>query len=389
MYKAEERSYRVYRATWDAIRDGAKNYPVLEGELGGYINTITVDLKSFDPDEGVEIDLLDTGRSFTMTLDECVKHGYFSRFYELKCTIAVTAYRTDGSHDQANSSIRIHFAMTTLQLIRTLKPDERVLLPDVPCTGWRWKDALDSDISGLEETEIMVAGIIDTATGVLRFDSRPYGIALDVTGHVTPAVMAVMTIIEKEPLRRWDVLVSDYCQVIRKYNGKDSDEAVAVIFDEEAKKIRQILVPGNREKIQAYGLGRRVLKDRAHAAIMMELDNKLARIMANSCYGISCAEIAHSGRYPWGSGESSTQTVPGIKKVYFNKPATVVIWEDGSKTIVKCQPGEKYDAEKGLAMAIAKKALGNTGKWYDTFKKELPKPKKRSSAKKGATDETA
>lgn len=97
----------------------------------------------------------------------------------------------------------------------------------------------------------------------------------------------------------------------------------------------------------------------------------------------------YSGRYPLGSGESSAQTVPGIKKVYFNKPATVVIWEDGSKTIVKCQPGEKYDAEKGLAMAIAKKALGNTGKWYDTFKKELPKPapKKRVTRKPKKTED--
>ena len=85
-------------------------------------------------------------------------------------------------------------------------------------------------------------------------------------------------------------------------------------------------------------------------------------------------ELLYRGRYPWGSGELPAQTVPGIKKVHFNKPATVVIWEDDTKTIVKCQPGEKYDAEKGLAMAIAKKALGNTGKWYDTFKKELPKP---------------
>lgn len=91
-----------------------------------------------------------------------------------------------------------------------------------------------------------------------------------------------------------------------------------------------------------------------------------------------------AGRYPWRSSNDAT-AVPKIKKVYFNKPVTVVLWEDGTKTVVKCQPGERYDAEKGLAMAISKKALGNTSKWYDALKKELenaPKPKKRSSTKK-------
>jgi hypothetical protein len=98
-----------------------------------------------------------------------------------------------------------------------------------------------------------------------------------------------------------------------------------------------------------------------------------------------------AGRYPWRSSNDET-AIPKIKKVYFNKPVTVVLWEDGTKTVVKCQPGERYDAEKGLAMAISKKALGNTSKWYDTLKKELenaPKPKKRSSAKKEAADEKA
>ena len=56
--------------------------------------------------------------------------------------------------------------------------------------------------------------------------------------------------------------------------------------------------------------------------------------------------------------------LPGIKKVIFNAPATIVFWDDGTKTVVKCQPGkngklEKYDKEKGLAMCITKKALGN------------------------------
>ena len=67
--------------------------------------------------------------------------------------------------------------------------------------------------------------------------------------------------------------------------------------------------------------------------------------------------------------------LPSIKKVIFNDPATIVIWGDGTKTVVK-RDCELYDPEKGLAMAIAKKALGNKGNYYETFKKWVPeKPK--------------
>ena len=61
-----------------------------------------------------------------------------------------------------------------------------------------------------------------------------------------------------------------------------------------------------------------------------------------------------------------------IEKVIFNPPATIVLWSDGTKTVVKAD-GEKFDPEKGLAMAISKKALGNKGNYYNTFTKWLPK----------------
>lgn len=68
-----------------------------------------------------------------------------------------------------------------------------------------------------------------------------------------------------------------------------------------------------------------------------------------------------------------------IKKVIFNKPATIVFWRDGSKTIVKMNgKDKKFDPEKGLAMAIAKKCLGNEGNYYNTFKHYLKKVKTES-----------
>lgn len=60
-----------------------------------------------------------------------------------------------------------------------------------------------------------------------------------------------------------------------------------------------------------------------------------------------------------------------IKNVIFNDPATIVFWNDGTKTVVKVQ-NEKFDPEKGLAMAIAKKYFGNHGNYYNEFKKWLP-----------------
>lgn len=61
-----------------------------------------------------------------------------------------------------------------------------------------------------------------------------------------------------------------------------------------------------------------------------------------------------------------------IKKVIFNDPVTIVIWDDGTKTIVKAQNGEVFDKEKGLAMAVVKKAFGNNGNYYNEFKKWIP-----------------
>lgn len=66
-------------------------------------------------------------------------------------------------------------------------------------------------------------------------------------------------------------------------------------------------------------------------------------------------------------------SVPAIKNVIFNEPVTVVLWADDTKTIVRAQNGEPFDPEKGLAMAITKKALGNQGNYYETIKKWVEK----------------
>ena len=63
-----------------------------------------------------------------------------------------------------------------------------------------------------------------------------------------------------------------------------------------------------------------------------------------------------------------------IKDVVFNDPATIVFWSDDTKTVVKAH-NEEFDPEKGLAMAICKKILGNKGNFNNLFKKWIPEKK--------------
>lgn len=95
-----------------------------------------------------------------------------------------------------------------------------------------------------------------------------------------------------------------------------------------------------------------------------------------------------SGRYPWGTNgddiiklmnTSNKQDL--IKDVIFNNPATIVYWVDGTKTVVKAH-NEKFDPEKGLAMAICKRFLGSNksgSNFNNIFKKWLPEQKESNS----------
>ena len=61
-----------------------------------------------------------------------------------------------------------------------------------------------------------------------------------------------------------------------------------------------------------------------------------------------------------------------IKKVIVNGPATIILWNDGTKTVAKCSPDETFDPEKGVAMAIAFKILSK-----DQIKKAFKEAKEQ------------
>ena len=53
------------------------------------------------------------------------------------------------------------------------------------------------------------------------------------------------------------------------------------------------------------------------------------------------------------------------------KKTTVAIWGDGSKTIVKCQPGDEFDVEKGIAMCFVKRSFNNRGCYNDWMREVI------------------
>ncbi len=58
--------------------------------------------------------------------------------------------------------------------------------------------------------------------------------------------------------------------------------------------------------------------------------------------------------------ETDCFAVPGVRAVTFNAPATIIQWEDGTKTVVKCAKGQKFDQYSGFCAAVCKKLFGST-----------------------------
>jgi len=63
----------------------------------------------------------------------------------------------------------------------------------------------------------------------------------------------------------------------------------------------------------------------------------------------------------------------GIKKIIINPPATIILWNDGTKTISKVEDPDVsapflYDPEVGVAMCIAKKFFGSRHQFQKAVK---------------------
>ena len=92
--------------------------------------------------------------------------------------------------------------------------------------------------------------------------------------------------------------------------------------------------------------------------------------------------IYYRGFTTWRNEYQKERDKFDIKDVIFNDPATIVLWADGTKRVVKAE-NEPFDPEKGLAMAISKRALGDKYNYYDTFKKYVGRYEKKKQKKGG------
>ena len=105
----------------------------------------------------------------------------------------------------------------------------------------------------------------------------------------------------------------------------------------------------------------------------IEIDNYFKRNIAssilNSHYGLAVSKDHFANNIIEEMSKYQYRKLPKIDKVIFNDPATIIFWEDGTKTVVKCHDRDYFDKEKGFAMACLKKVLGNCGHYYEEVKK--------------------
>jgi hypothetical protein len=83
-------------------------------------------------------------------------------------------------------------------------------------------------------------------------------------------------------------------------------------------------------------------------------------------------------------GLAALSDIGNVKKIIFNDPATIILWEDGTKTVVKAH-NEPFDPEKGVAMCFMKKACDNKSSFNNVFKKWIPDDKKEKVSHKALT----
>ena len=73
-----------------------------------------------------------------------------------------------------------------------------------------------------------------------------------------------------------------------------------------------------------------------------------------------------------------------VSKIIFNPPATIVFWEDGTKTVVKCAAEDEFNEYCGFLAALGKKVYENNNQikklfdkkaeWYENKKGEKDIP---------------
>lgn len=74
----------------------------------------------------------------------------------------------------------------------------------------------------------------------------------------------------------------------------------------------------------------------------------------------SWGEIVSVNEYGYECAVHSFIPEVAISKIIYADPATIVLWDDGTKTVSKCAKGDIYSKETGLSICLLKKMIGAT-----------------------------
>ena len=66
----------------------------------------------------------------------------------------------------------------------------------------------------------------------------------------------------------------------------------------------------------------------------------------------------------------SKPKLPALTKVISSGPATIAFWDDGTKTVVKCDEEDIYSAKVGILYSVIRKCIGE-GKSYHNFLEQI------------------
>lgn len=83
---------------------------------------------------------------------------------------------------------------------------------------------------------------------------------------------------------------------------------------------------------------------------------------------------------------SIPRQVQAIKKVIFSGPCTIVLWGDGTKTMVRCLEDDFYDPEKAVMMAYLKKHFGYSNAQMSKWLKKYTEGAEEAIAPKKSAD---
>ena len=171
-----------------------------------------------------------------------------------------------------------------------------------------------------------------------------------------------------------DEKLNAFCEMMAKELSKID---CCARFGTDSEYCRTDIVVEHRNHIgtQKYAIFWKEVHSLTEAAvpILVDIKTKLNSEVKNDLYKYVENDIEQTKNLYYGLSLT-------IKDVIFNPPATIVLWMDGTKTVVK-DPGEVfYDPEKGMAMAVAKKAFGNQGNYYNQFSKYLDIYEKKQEA---------